>query len=578
MKFLLTAVNAKFIHSNPGLYSIQAYAGKAYAENFEIAEYTINQRVEQVLADLYNRKPRVIGFSCYIWNWTFIQEILPEIPKILPDAQIWLGGPEVSFNSGEILEKFPCLTGIMIGEGEETCLEILQFYLGERTGGLFDIKGIILPSGATGARTLTDLSKMPFIYEDLNTFDNRIIYYESSRGCPFQCSYCLSSIDKSVRLRDIELVKQELAFFLSEKVSQVKFIDRTFNCNHTHCKEIWSYILEHDNGITNFHFEIAADLLDEQELALLAQMRPGLVQLEIGVQTTNPNTLYEIKRYMDIVKLRYTVAQIQKSHNIHVHLDLIAGLPYENYESFKKSFCDVYAMKPEQLQLGFLKVLKGSYMHDMAEEYGIVYLDKTPYEVLSTRWLAYDEVLRLHKIEEMVEIYYNSNQYAHILPILETMFADSFSFYEALADYYEEKGYFYKVPARNYRYQVLLDFAMSIDKEHALLYKEALTYDIYLRENAKSRPSFAKNIMDKKQDFYQFFCDEDHVRGILPHYEEHDMKQISKMTHLDWFSYPVWDPTVSVQKKPLEQETMVLFDYKVRSSLTGDVSTYLVNI
>ena len=370
MKFLLTAVNAKYIHSNPAVYSLKAYAGEELAEHIEIAEYTINQRMEQILAGIYEKKPDVIAFSCYIWNWNMVQELLGEVSKIMPGVPVWLGGPEVSFLGEEILKQYPAVTGIMIGEGEQTFKELVEYYVNQN-GDLKDIKGLLLADGKTAERELTDISTLPFLYEDMDRFKNRIIYYESSRGCPYRCSYCLSSIDKKVRLRDIEIVKKELQFFLDRNVTQVKFIDRTFNCNHKHALEIWNYIYEHDNGVTNFHFEVEGDILNEEEIALLNKMRPGLVQLEIGVQSTNPVTLKEINRFTDFEHLKVIVEKISNGKNIHQHLDLIAGLPYEDYDSFVHSFNDVYALRPNQLQLGFLKVLKGSLMHEKAEEYGI---------------------------------------------------------------------------------------------------------------------------------------------------------------------------------------------------------------
>ena len=578
MKFLLVAVNAKYIHSNPAIHSLKAYAGDDYAPFIELAEYTINNAFHDVLIDLYNRKPDAIGFSCYIWNIAFIKELMVEVHKLLPDTKIWLGGPEVSFDGEALLKEYPFLAGIMVGEGEETFLELMKYYCKETDQSLAGIKGLVLPTGATGMRPPVDFSKVPFLYSkgdvaSLEEFSNRIIYYESSRGCPFRCSYCLSSIDKTVRLRDAELVKKELQFFLDQKVPQVKFIDRTFNCNHAHAKEIWRYILEHDNGITNFHFEIAADLLDEEELELLSQMREGLVQLEIGVQTTNPTTLQEIRRVMNIEKLAKVVERLQKGRNIHLHLDLIAGLPYENYESFANSFSEVYLMKPEQLQLGFLKVLKGSYMAEMAAEYGLKYLDKAPFEVLYTNWLTFAEVSKLKEIEEMVELYYNSNQFTHTLPYLEEKFARPFDLYEALAAYYKEQGYFVQAPARSYKYQVLLDFAKSIDPEREALYRESLIFDLYLRENAKSRPGFAADVSEHKAEFHQFFQDEDVVRELLPNYVENDLKQISKMTHLEWFWYPVWEIGNAT---PLTKEKKVLFDYKLRSPLTNEVKIYVL--
>ena len=593
MKFLLTAVNAKYIHSNPAVYSLRGYVGEELSQHVEIAEYTINQNISDILGDIYKKKPDVIGFSCYIWNWTIIQQLVVEIHKLLPNMPIWLGGPEVSFEGKELMERYPMVTGIMVGEGEETFRQLLMYYVNQKemegkgflsdhleVGGLNQISGLMLPTGATSARALTDLSKVPFLYQDLQPFENRIVYYESSRGCPFRCSYCLSSIDKTVRLRDVEMVKKELKFFLNQKVPQVKFIDRTFNCNHDHAVAIWKYILEHDNGVTNFHFEIAADLLREEEIALLAQMRPGLVQLEIGVQTTNPKTLEEIKRVMNIDHLEQVVKDLKEGNNIHLHLDLIAGLPFEDYESFGKSFNRVYGMKPEQLQLGFLKVLKGSYMEEMAKEYGLIYGSQPPYEVLYTKWLSYDHVLKLKRIEEMVELYYNSNQFTYTLPYLEQVFETPFQMYEAMADFYERNGYFVNSPARSYRYQVLLDFAIEIDPSRAELYKEALTFDLYLRENMKTRPGFAKDLAEFKEESREFYFREEEQRFYLPDYQEYDRKQLAKMTHLEPFYYPVWERGENQERDTvvisLANPQYVLFDYKERNPLTFEARWIVV--
>jgi len=592
MKILLTALNAKYIHSNPAIYSLRAYAGKALQEHVEIAEYTINNQLGEILADIYVKKPDVIAFSCYIWNWNMIQDIITELPKVLPNCPIWLGGPEVSYDALQILEKYPQITGIMIGEGEETFKELAECYVNHNEGSasgdaktLKEIPGLALPSGYTPIRPLTDLDKIPFLYgecaegsscdletqernndscnskDGLEPFKNRIIYYESSRGCPYSCSYCLSSIDKSVRFRNIDIVKKELQFFLDKKIPQVKFVDRTFNCKHEHAMAIWQFIYDNDNGVTNFHFEVSADILNEDELNLLNKMRPGLVQLEIGVQSTNEATIKEIKRVMDVDKLERIVSRIHEGQNIHAHLDLIAGLPFEDYESFKKSFDRVYAMKPEQLQLGFLKVLKGSYMHDMVEKYKLEYLSKPPYEVLSTAWLSYAEVLRLKQIEEMVEIYYNSNQFTRTLPVLLKNFEGPFAMFEALADYYSEQGYFTNSPARVYRYQVLLNFAKEIGEENVETYRELLTYDMYLRENLKTRPEFAIDLQPYKDDMRIFYKAEEENRKFLPDYEGYDSKQLSKMTHME----PM-----------MEKDTYVLFDYRNRSPLTGEARTIVL--
>ena len=597
MKFLLTAVNAKYIHSNPAVYSLRAYAGGSLQKHIDIAEYTINNRQEDILADIYRRKPDVIGFSCYIWNWSMIGDIVTELHKILPGLPIWLGGPEVTYNAPEILRQYPCVTGIMVGEGEVTFRELLEYYVGisgraddnclEEAAGasavcLEEIKGLCLSSGYTPARELTDLSELPFLYENLDEFTNKIIYYESSRGCPYSCSYCLSSVDKRVRFRDINVVKKELQYFLDQKVAQVKFVDRTFNCSHEHAMGIWQYLLDHDNGVTNFHFEISADILRDEETALLHRMRPGLVQLEIGVQSANPRTISAIHRVMDLDKLEQIVASICQGHNIHQHLDLIAGLPYEDYKSFGVSFNRVYDMKPQQLQLGFLKVLKGSHMEEQTGEYGICYLDKPPYEVLFTKWLPYEDVLRLKKVEQMVELYYNSGQFGHTLPFLREAFPTPFAMFEAMGAYYEEEGYFVNSPARVYRYHVLLKFAIKYDMAHEAEYRELLTYDMYLRENLKSRPDFAPDQTVYREEIRQFYKHEESCRELLPDYDGYDWKQLSKMTHLEVFRRPVWDMegwikgAHETENGPGMAGYFVLFDYRNRNPLDFDARTVVV--
>ncbi len=586
MKFLLVGINAKYIHSNPAVYSLKAYAGEGYEKEIEIAEYTINNRLEEVLSGIYERCPDVAAFSCYIWNWNFVRELTEELHKIKPQLPIWLGGPEVSFDAEEILRVCPWITGIMIGEGEETFRELVDYYKGgdskEGSIGLEDIQGIVCRIGnrilRTEERPPMDMNRLPFLYRDRENFENRIIYYESSRGCPFRCSYCLSAIDKSVRFRDMDTVKRELQFFLDEAVAQVKFVDRTFNCSHSHAMEIWEYIHRHDNGITNFHFEIAAEKLDEEEINLLEKMRPGLVQLEIGVQSANPETLSEINRQADMGRLEKIVNSIRKGGNVHLHLDLIAGLPFEGYESFGKSFDVVYSMKPEQLQLGFLKVLKGSPMHERAQGYGIKYTSRPPYEVLCTSWLSFEEICRLKRIEEVVELYYNSNQFTHTLPVLEKSFDGAFAMFEKLAEYYKEKGYFTNNPSRVYRYEVLLEFALIYGKGEEGLYKELLTYDIYLRENMKSRPGFARDLEGDKGRFREFYNDAFRLRKILPGYEEFQPRQIARMTHLEMFSYPVWESKGGAEWKmeKLAEQRMMLFDYRKRSPLTNEAEVRVV--
>ena len=507
MKILLVACNAKYIHSNLAVYDLQAYASD-YADHIVLKEYTINQQKDDIMRDIYLEHPDVVCVSCYIWNLSFVKELMADLIKILPGADFWAGGPEVSYDAEKFLTENSEFKGVMVGEGEETFKELAGYYVEKNPQDLKDMTGICYRDGDqiihNGWRQIMDLSSIPFIYKDLSEFKNRIIYYESSRGCPFSCSYCLSSIDKKLRFRDTETVKKELQFFIENKVPQVKFVDRTFNCKHDHAMAIWKYINEHDNGVTNFHFEISADLLREEELQEMSTMRPGLIQLEIGVQSTNPDTIKAIHRTMDFEKLKGIVDRIHSFGNIHQHLDLIAGLPYEDYDSFRHSFNDVYALKPQQLQLGFLKVLKGSHMMEMCREYGIVYKTQEPYEVLSTKWLDYDHVLKLKTVENMVEVYYNSGQFQNTLEYLEKFFPDAFSIYERLGSFYMEKGYGDISHTRMRRYEILLEFLEDMPEISVDQVKDQMVYDLYLRENLKSRPGFARDQKPFERQIWDF--------------------------------------------------------------------------
>ena len=507
MKILLVACNAKYIHSNLAVYDLQAYASD-YADHIVLKEYTINQQKDDIMRDIYLEHPDVVCVSCYIWNLSFVKELMADLIKILPGADFWAGGPEVSYDAEKFLTENSEFKGVMVGEGEETFKELARYYVEKNPQDLKDMTGICYRDGDqiihNGWRQIMDLSSIPFIYKDLSEFKNRIIYYESSRGCPFSCSYCLSSIDKKLRFRDTETVKKELQFFIDNKGPQVKFVDRTFNCKHDHAMAIWKYINEHDNGVTNFHFEISADLLREEELQEMSTMRPGLIQLEIGVQSTNPDTIKAIHRTMDFEKLKGIVDRIHSFGNIHQHLDLIAGLPYEDYDSFRHSFNDVYALKPQQLQLGFLKVLKGSHMMEMCREYGIVYKTQEPYEVLSTKWLDYDHVLKLKTVENMVEVYYNSGQFQNTLEYLENFFQDAFSIYERLGSFYMEKGYGDVSHTRMRRYEILLEFLEDVPEISMDQVKDQMVYDLYLRENLKSRPGFARDQKPFERQIWDF--------------------------------------------------------------------------
>ena len=619
MKFLLAAINAKYIHSNPGVYSLRAFARtKIPGADIEIGEYTINHQMDLILQDIYRRKPDFIGFSCYIWNISYIMEIVRDVKKVLPEVEIWLGGPEVSYDAKKVLTREPDVCGVMRGEGELTFTELVRAYLQrektsvpdgytgesfrgqakEETSGcaentrmpenaegenahsdrldLSQIPGITYRAAngeieEHGPQRLLSLDEIPFYYDDMAGFENRIVYYESSRGCPFSCSYCLSSIDKTVRFRSLDLVFPELQFFLDHKVPQVKFVDRTFNCKREHTLGIWRYLVEHDNGITNFHFEVSADIFDEEELELIGKMRPGLIQLEIGVQSTNPDTIREIHRHMDLVKLKRAVDRVYDYRNTHQHLDLIAGLPYENYESFMRSFDDVYRMRPDQLQMGFLKVLKGSYMEEQVAAYDLKYRGIPPYEVLSTKWLPYSDVIRLKGVEDMVEVYYNSGQFPATMKLLEKRFQRPSEIFVNLAEYYEKNGLTGISHSRLARYEILYRFLeedmREEERDHVTAakvpetgqpsladFRDSLMYDLYVRENIKSRPSFASDQSPYKKEVREFFMAEEENPKWLTDYAGFDSRQMAKMAHLEH----------------MEDGTFVLFDYKNRDPLSGN--------
>ena len=603
-------------------------AEAAAGPEFVIKEYTINHYVENILQDLYEEKADVIVFSCYIWNIDYVRELAEELKKVSPGVQIWAGGPEVSYDAERFLRENPTVDLVMQGEGERT-FAALVMKMEEMTVGVTGkntahemVVGVAgkntahempdgvaggdaahdMPAGVawrepaggtagggemasdnapggretalpdknvliynTGFAPFMDMDEIPFVYEDFHLFEHKIIYYESSRGCPFSCSYCLSSVDKTVRFRSLSKVLPELKRFLDAGVPQVKFVDRTFNCNKKHAMAIWEYICEHDNGETNFHFEISADLLDEEALALFARMRPGLIQLEIGVQSTNPPTIAAIHRNMNLERLFARVDRVRTLGNIHQHLDLIAGLPYEDYAQFKKSFNDLYAHRPDQLQLGFLKVLKGTVMEDEAGSYEIRYRSRAPYEVLSTAWLDYDAVIRLKGIEELVEIYYNSGQFSYILQYVMSQFASPFDFFEQFSLSYRRKNCHKMNHNRMDRYRILREFLLEQGVELPFQ-DEVFLLDMYLRENIKSRPDWACDLSPFRRQWKEMYrtqgdrmFPEDWENGV------YDSKKAAGRSHLEPFHF---DALRMLEESVLEKRDCIcLFDYSRKNPL-----------
>ena len=573
MKILLVAINAKYIHSNPAVYSLKSCAGE-YKPCVDIAEFTINQQPSYILQEIYKRQPDVIAFSCYIWNRSLMDAIIPDLHKLLPQVDIWAGGPEVSYDAEKVIRRWG-LRGVMTGPGEAVFSYLAAAY---GSGTAWELPTIL--DGNEMQRLKLD--DIPFWYEDMQDFEHRIVYYESSRGCPFSCSYCLSSIDRVMDFRSTQRVCRELDFFLEKKVPQVKFVDRTFNCKKDHALLILRHILEHDNGVTNFHFEIAADLLDEDYFAVMELLRPGAVQLEIGVQSTCEKTISEIHRKMDFAKVSAIVQRIASWKNIHIHLDLIAGLPFEDLQRFQTSFNDVYTLRPQQLQLGFLKVLKGSDMERHAPEYELLYTSQPPYEVLSTRWLTYEDICHLKQVEEMVEVYYNSGQFANTLEFLLTYFDNAYAMYDSLAAWYEKHGLFGVQSSRIRKYEILLEFGnacISInaqerelppgqaktDRQKAML-KEYILYDLYLREHMKNRPPFAPSPEPWKNAIHDILHRESLDHTLFPELTGCNYRELTKALHVEVFTAIFNEPVA------------VLFGYERRDPLTNNVTAAMISL
>ena len=552
MKILLAAVNAKYIHSNLAIYSLKA-AAQPYKEQIETAEYTINQRMDEILGDIYRKQPDVVAFSCYIWNRSLVGVLVDELPQILPGTKIWVGGPEASYDAGVFLSEHPNVAGVMRGEGEQIFRELAAFYI-EGKKDLTQIPGLTFRGEdgilkETPAVSCLDLNRLPFAYEDLGALKHKIVYYESSRGCPFSCSYCLSSIDKGIRYKSLERVKKELSLFLEARVPQVKFVDRTFNCHPVRTAELWRWIMEQDNGVTNFHFEVAADLITEEELALMSRMRPGLIQLEAGIQSVNTDTLEAIGRVMDLKRLKENVKRIKSFQNIHQHLDLIAGLPKEDIKSFQHSFDEVFYMKPEQLQLGFLKVLRGTRIQKEAVEYRIQCHHTPPYEVFSTHCLSYEDLLLLKSVEEMVEVYYNSQQFARTLEEILKRYKSPFMFFQELGKYYEEEGKDKANHSRMARYEILRAFLKKKGWADPV-FDQCMICDLYARENLKSRPSFAADLGKYKKTLREYA----RVYGKQIHIEVFECKDGPVFVLFDYQKRNPLTKEARIQALPYERE------------------------
>lgn len=557
-KVILAALNAKYIHSNLALRYLSRFQNNNQKHHVETMEFTINQRLDFIAEELFRKQPDVVLFSCYIWNVEMLRQLCPILKKIMPDCVIGFGGPEVSYESETFLRENPAVDFVMRGEGELVFTKYLEHLDAANPATLGEIESLTYRQNgeifSTPQMHPMDLALLPFPYEDdFSDVQNQIIYYESSRGCPYHCGYCLSSVENGVRFVPLDKVLPDLQKFLDKNVPQVKFIDRTFNCKKSHAMAIWKYLHEHDNGVTNFHFEITADLIDQETIDFLKTVRKGLFQFEIGVQSTNPQTIRAINRNVDFAALSEIVQQIKDGGNIHQHLDLIAGLPYEDYDSFGCSFNDVYALHPEQLQLGFLKVLKGSMLHQKQKEFEIVYHDTAPYEVLTTHELPYADTLRLKYVEEMVETYYNSGRFLHTLAYLVPLYESPFAFFEALSQFWVSENYHYLGLSKMGLFDVLWRFVEQNPKVDKRKLQWEMKFDIALHEKPKKLPAWL-TVTNEEQwhdKVFAFYGNPALWQKCLPHYKSN--KEAIRQTHLEVFGD--------------EKQKAVLFDYGKRDLL-----------
>lgn len=579
MKILLTALNSKYIHTNLAVRYLHQFAAQR-GYDCEIAEYTINQHLPDILDEIYRQQPDVLLLSCYIWNIEMMLDLAEEYRRICPDVTILAGGPEVSYNSEQLLREQPAFDAVLCGEGEAPFLEYLQFLPGART--IHEVHSLVWKDASgqivrNPAAEVLDMAQLPFPYPDLEQLSDRILYFESIRGCPFRCSYCLSSVAGRVRYLPLDLCFERLQRFLDAKVRQVKFVDRTFNCSKEYTMAIWRYLADHDNGITNFHFELTAHLIDQEMIDFLKTVRKGLFQFEIGVQSTNPDTIREIRRTTDTERLLAICRELDRPKNIHLHLDLIAGLPYEDFDSFGRSFDTVMQIRPQQMQLGFLKVLKGSYMAQAAQEYGLVYSRKAPFQVVRTRWISYAELLRLKDMEAAVEDYYNSGLFPNQISWMLDQEDSAFSFFLDFGRYRVEQGLHLIPQNLEDRCTTLKDYYFARHPERlsqlALLHDLCL-FDLCCHTKPKKLPDWVsgeQNLAYREQ-IRSFYRDEELMQRLFPSYQGMDSKQLSKTSHLQIFSF---DP-VTHAAGPVA----LLFDYHDRDLLGSarriDVSSLIL--
>lgn len=544
-KIVLTAINSQYVHLNVAVRYLKKYVEKNSDIKLDIYETNINNQLMNIIKDLFEKQPDMIIFSTYIWNKEYVFSITKELKKILPDVKIALGGPEVSYEWDKIMAENQEIDYIFTGEGEKV---LLNFF----TKDISEVKGVVYREGDNlkynGIEPLIEnLDIIPFPYDDEELQDRtKIFYYESSRGCPFNCSYCMSSIDKSVRYYSIDRTKEDLKRFIDSPIKLLKFVDRTFNLSKEKYMAIWRFLLEnYREGIT-FHFEINANIFDDETLDFLETVPKGYFQFEIGVQTIDAQAMKSIGRINKLEKLEHNIRRI--SRNIHLHLDLIAGLPYETYDKFRESFDYVHRLKPEMIQLGFLKLLKGTKMYDEREKYGYKYFSKPPYEVFSNEFISFAEMVKLKNLEKVLDFYYNSEKFPESVQwIIENHYESAFSFYEDVADYFDKRGYLKVSHKESTLFTLLYEFYLDKGLKDREIFVEYLKYDYLMLGKTGFYPEWFKS--EKDGELYDELIRERNYKSI---------REGHKNSELERFSYNIFTKEF--------EDIYVFFDYRDRSS------------